>query len=308
MGTDYNSKAKALDSIINSVRDLQTLKIKLPMGNPNLKLVHTNQFLFTELPEEVFELANMGTIAKALNSKYARFSGYKLNRWYIEGITITNDNKSCIMELECNPFASPLTKYQENNRGYKKAYSDAYNQKKQAEEQAKQQANKSKSGVKSTNTGIKLKNVKGFSKDDQKYIKKIVKQALKKRNNPTNEKPILYALYEYYKNNHVYSGYECMQKIRAGGFKYTWKKQGHNCGDGAAVLVAMFRCAGLKADIMHKYGHFYVRVKANGEWYYCDQSGASGAHNWRSPGKKGNNNNVFHGISSSASVVGFKYC
>lgn len=99
-----------------------------------------------------------------------------------------------------------------------------------------------------------------------------------------------------------------MQKIRAYGFEGTWKRSGHNCGDGAATLVAMYRCAGFKADIMHKYGHFYVRVNVNGKYYYCDQAGQSGSHNWRTLGSKGNNNNVYHGITSSASVVGFRYC
>ena len=99
-----------------------------------------------------------------------------------------------------------------------------------------------------------------------------------------------------------------MVKMRAGGFEKTWKANKHNCGDGASTLVAMFRCAGLNADIMHKPGHFYVRLKINGTKYYCDQSGASGSHNNKTLGKKGDNNNVWGGISSSASVVGFKYC
>ena len=47
-------KAKAKEQIVNSIRDLYSAKITLPLGNPNLKLVHTNQFLFTELPTDVF--------------------------------------------------------------------------------------------------------------------------------------------------------------------------------------------------------------------------------------------------------------
>ena len=78
--SDALSKAKAKEQMVDSVRDLYNVKITLPLGNPNLKLVHTNQMLFTELPEDVFELANFDVIAKALNSSYSRYSGYVLNR------------------------------------------------------------------------------------------------------------------------------------------------------------------------------------------------------------------------------------
>ena len=294
----YQEKAEAVKKIVESVRSLETLKITLPLGNPSLRFVHTNQFLFTELPEDFFKLANMDEISKALDSTYSRNSGYQLNRWYIEGLTITNDKSSFNMELELNPFASTLNKYHDDEVSFEKAFKDAQ----------PKTTNTNKSNVKSTSTGVKLKDVKGFSKSDNEYIKKVVRKALKKRNNPTNPILIAYAIFEYYRDNHVYSKYDCMVKMRAGGFEKTWKADRHNCGDGASTLVAMFRCAGLDADIMHKPGHFYVRLKINGEKYYCDQSGASGAHNNKTLGKKGDNNNVWGGISSSASVVGFKFC
>lgn len=292
------SKAKAEEQMVKSVRDLYTAKITLPLGNPNLKLVHTNQMLFTELHEDVFQLANFDKIANALNSKYTRYGGYVLNRWYVEGITITNDGKTGKMEIDLNPLASDVLKFRDEKESFKKAYADAT---------PKTNASNSKN-VKSTGAKIKLKNVKGFNKKDQAYIKKVVNKALKKRNNPTNPLPIAYAIFEYYVAHHVYSKYNCMKKMRAGGFEKTWKNPNHNCGDGASTLVAMFRCAGLTADIMHKPDHFYVRLKINGTYYYCDQSGNSGKHNTRNIGKKGDNNNVWKGISKSASVVGFKYC
>ena len=297
-------QAKALDEVINSVRDLETLTLKLPLGNPNLKLVHTNQFLFTELESEIFELINMPEISKALTSKYTRFSGYELNRWYIEGVTITRDRSQGTMELNLNPFATPFIKYQDNNRGFMKAYTDAKNK----VEKSTSSKTKTTSKVKSTTNGIKLKNVAKFNKKDQEYIKKVVTGALKKKNYPRTEYKQMMAIYEHYNSNHVYNGYECMPKMRAYGFEGTWKRKGHNCGDGAATLCAMFKCAGFTSDIMHKPGHFYVRVKVNGDWYYCDQAGAPEGHNGRKPGKKGNDNNVFNGISSSASVVDFRYC
>ena len=118
-------KAKAKEQLIDSIRDLYNAKISLPLGNPNLKLVHTNQFLFTELPTDVFELANMDVIATALNSTYSRYSGYTLNRWYIEGITITNDGHTAKMDLELNPFASNVLKFRDDKQSFGKAYTDA---------------------------------------------------------------------------------------------------------------------------------------------------------------------------------------
>ena len=115
-------KAKAKDKIIESVRDLYSAKITLPLGNPNLKLVHTNQFIFTELPTEVFELANLDAISKALNSTYSRYSGYTLNRWYIEAVTITNDGNTAKMELDLNPFASTVIKFRDEKNSFRQAY------------------------------------------------------------------------------------------------------------------------------------------------------------------------------------------
>jgi len=294
---NIKDRKEATNAVVESVRDLYSATITLPLGNPNLKLVHTNQFLFTELSEDVFELANFDKIATALNSTYTRFGGYVLNRWYIEQNTITNDGKTAKMELKVNPFPTMLSKFREDLRSAEKAYNDAFTKK-----------TTSKKKVKSTVKKVTLKNVSGFNKSDQAYIKKVTETALKQKNYPTNELKRATAIYEHYNKNHVYNGYECMNKIIDYGFEGAWKKQGHNCGDGAATLCAMFRCNGFVSDIMHKYGHFYVRVKINGTWYYCDQAGDTNTHNWRTLGKGGGDSNVYHGISSSASVVGFRYC
>ena len=310
MQSIFNEKSKAENEMEDSVRDLYTLKLKLPLGNPNLKLVHTNQFLFAELPNSAFELLNLADIAKVLSGEYSRYSGYQLNRWYIESATITNDKKEFTIELGLNPFATPTLKNRDNIASYRKAYNDAFTKNNNTTTTGKTTNNKTsnKNKVKSTAPKLKLKNVKGFNKKDQEYIKKVVTQALKKKNNPVKPVPIMFAIYNHYNANHYYAGYDCMPKMRAYGFEGCWKRKNHNCGDGASTLVAMFRCAGLTADIMHKYGHFYVRVKCDGKWWYCDQAGDTGKHNWRKPGKRGNNNNVYEGISSSASVVGFRYC
>lgn len=140
-----NVKSSAKDEITKSIRDLLTVTITLPLGNPNLKLVHTNQFIYTEFPKDLFELANFGEIAKALNSTDSRYSGYQINRWYIEKVRIRKKvNGTGTMELTLNPFASILRQYRDNKHNMEKAYSDAMNKNNATN------SNKSNKTVKST--------------------------------------------------------------------------------------------------------------------------------------------------------------
>lgn len=269
-----NSKAKAKEQMIKSVRDLYTVKITLPLGNPNLKLVHTNQMLFTELPEDTFELANFGAIATALNSSYSRYSGYVLNRWYVEGRKITNDGKTAKMELELNPFASDVLKFRDEKDSFVKAYNDAQNTNKNTSNPTTNMSKTNKK-VKSVST-IKLHNVKGQSKKDNAFLKSIVTKALKEKGNPKKPLAQAKAVYKYYQNNHVYKKYCCMS---SGGFEKLWKEYGQNCGTGARTLCLMFKCLGLNCTIMNGHNHFWVRLNIDGKYYYCDQAGASGSHN-----------------------------
>lgn len=284
----YNEQGKATEEIINSVRDLYSLKLKIPLGNPNLKLIHTNQFLFTELPTDVFTLANMEIISNALNSKYTRFSGYKLNRWYIEAVTITNDNSNFNMELDLNPFASNFTKYTEDMRNIEKAYTDSFNNNQTSN-------NTQKKIVKSTTTGITLHDVKGLSKSDKAYVKTIVSKALQKVNNPQNKVQQAKAIHEYYKANHVYAKYYDHPKYDSKGFEGCWKANQHNCGDGAWILRDMFLCLGFNCNTKLGHKHYWCEVYIDGKTYYCDQSGGVGQHNWRSFSAKYNNNSVWQG-------------
>ena len=118
-------KAKSRDKVVESVRDLYTAKITLPLGNPNLKLLHTNQMLFTQLTEQEFELANFAEITKHLNSTYNRFGGYVLNRWYVESVTINNKGSSGTIDIEINPFPTTLMKFRDDRNKFFKEYTDA---------------------------------------------------------------------------------------------------------------------------------------------------------------------------------------
>ena len=78
----------ALEKMVEHNRDYLQLDITIPLGNRALKQVHTNQWLFTDLPKE-FDLANWTILAKALNSSTNRYEGYIKNKWYIESVDIT---------------------------------------------------------------------------------------------------------------------------------------------------------------------------------------------------------------------------
>lgn len=282
-------KVEATKEIVKSIRDLISLKITLPLGNPNLKLVHTNQFLFTELPNDVFELANMETISTAMNSIYSRFGGYQVNRWYIEGVTITNNGGNATMDLDLNPYATDLEKYKENLQGLDQAYVDASKQ------------GVTTSATKTTNevasTSIKFSKVSGQSASDQAYIESVVTTALKNAGNPKDDLKRAKAIHEHYKKNHVYKRYCCMS---SGGFKSLWNEKSQNCGTGARTLCLMFKSIGLDCTIFNGHNHFWVRLTINGKYYYCDQSGSSGSSTTRVLGAGGGNGNVWKGTSGGS--------
>lgn len=67
-----------------------------------------------------------------------------------------------------------------------------------------------------------------------------------------------------------------------------WKDGTLNCADGANILCAMFRKAGIQATIIHVppeyskgYGHYVVKVICNGKEYYTDNAATSGNHTTR---------------------------
>lgn len=122
--TDAINKEKesALKELSKPLRNLMKMTITLPLGNLSFKNLHTNMFCYTELPNTV---ENMGTISTALKGYYTRYIGYKLNRWYIEGITINYDNGKYTMDLELNPFPSNFVEYVDNKNKYSKAYNEA---------------------------------------------------------------------------------------------------------------------------------------------------------------------------------------
>lgn len=244
-------KATARTEMTNKIRDLLTLKIKMPLGNPNLKLLHTNQCVYTKLPASM-TLANLQAIAKSINSTYNRFEQYELNRWYVENTTITNDGSNFTIELSLNPFASSIKQYKDDAQSLRKAYIDAKSSKSKT---------KTNTGTVASTGSVNttLKGGQGTFIDD--LVKKIV-------GNETDDLKKAKAIHNHLQPRLNYNRY-CCGKYGTDAEK-AYKDGNLNCGDTALVTTAMMRSAGLDADVVWSPGHFWTRIRINGKDYFSD--------------------------------------
>lgn len=274
--TDYNTQennaelAAAYNEIFKSVRDLLTLKMTIPLGNPALKNVHTNQFLWYQMPKE-FELANMETISKALNSAYNRYAPFSTNRWYIEGVTITNDGKKFQMDLELNPFASDMVNYRDELQSFRKAFIDTFT--------TTDESGNTIAPTKSTGN-TSLKGGQGTTIDN--LVKEIC-------GNETDALTKCKLIHEWLRKEVKYTRYCCCKYPNAPEKAYNNRKN-LNCGDTAILTCSMMKSAGLNAYIVHRTyngGHFWTIIEINGKKYASDQTGNGSAFNtvWSNSGR-----------------------
>ena len=125
---DVATYNKALEEMSKSIRSLLSFEIKLPLNHTMFKELHTNQFLWTELPTE-FKLGNLAKIFKILPTyKVNRGVAYQENRWYIEKNVIKCDEKGLFATLTLNVFPSDYSVYSNAVKGYIEAYDQAYKQ------------------------------------------------------------------------------------------------------------------------------------------------------------------------------------
>lgn len=272
-------KAKALEKIVEHNRDFLKLDITLPLGNPALKQVHTNQWLWTALPKKQFDLVNWGIIAKALNSNVNRYEGYVRNRWYIESNDITVDvaGNKAEMKLGVNAFASTFNSYSSAYRAMEKAYNDATTQKKSS-------ASKSTSNALAANNGDLIntawvKQYKISSKIVDK-VKSICKQGATDYAN-------VRAIFKWSDDNLPYEGYSGTLYGAVG----TMEHGAGNCCDHAHLFAAMCRCLGVKCNYIHNPccgdgGHVYNIVYLDGKGIIVDtgRDDASWGSHWGNSG------------------------
>ena len=259
-------KKDAKEKIVDSVRDLFSAKIKIPLGNPSFKYLHTNQFLWNELPNE-FKLKNFDVITKKLFSTYNRYTGYEKNRWYIENITITNNGDDFYAELDINPFPSSLKNYSDGKKSYEKAYKDATTK-------TTTTAKTNTTNVSSVNSNIK----NGW------WGKWVTDFVSKNVGNETDVLKRCKKMHEVFRWHVYYTKYGDMPKTggSVNNLERVWNNDPHlNCGDGANFISAFYSCCGAKTGIYLTYdsAHYIVKCEIDGNVYWCDQSGPEGGHN-----------------------------
>jgi hypothetical protein len=261
-------KAEALKKIVEHNRDYLKLDITLPLGDTALKNVHTNQWLFTNLPSE-FELVNWTIIAKQLNSNVNRYEGYVKNRWYIDSVTVDVDaSGKAEMKLGLNAFASSLSKFADDFRSAEEAYTNATTKKTTS-------ATKNTTNAVTTGDNDTIKN--GWWGD---WVTKKVAEFV---GSETDTLAKCKKAYQGFHDHALYHLYCDAPRTKNGVDTYekAWNENNLNCGDGANILCAFFECCGASSSIYLAPGHYVVRCTVNGTDYWCDQSGGEGAHNLR---------------------------
>ena len=252
------SQWEILKKELDIINDYLSLKLTLPLGNPALKNVHTNQFLWCDLPDK-FKLEYMKTISDALQSSETRYSYYEEGRWYISGVTITNDGSKFSMDLDLQPFATTLTEYRDAYHAFMKAYQDAFNS-------SSTEASSSSTGTKSTGNST-LKGGEGSFIDDK--VKEIC-------GNETDSLKKAKLIHEHIRSKQHYSYYSCSKYSSA---EQCYKNITHlNCADMSRLTRAMMASAGLTCYVVHNtngVGHFWVVIEINGQKYASDNASSS---------------------------------
>lgn len=277
MVVDSAEGMKAQELIAKSVRDYLTAKITIPLGNPDLKNVHTNQFLWTELPSEMV-LKNWEIIAEAFQSKYTRYqgsrsSGYTINRWYIEGLNIDVDVSSgkAEMSLDLNAFPSNTSKWSENYAKYSKAYEDAFNP----------QTSSTQTTTNATTTKSVL---------NQEWIKKynidktVYEKAEKICNVNWGQYDNVKALFNWMDDHIGYESYNDGHYTPA----QTLKRGKGNCCDNSKLFRAFCQSIGVKCNFIRNscISHQYNKVYIGNNSYIVDVGrwSASWGSHWGSSG------------------------
>lgn len=291
-----NEIANARDRLSDSVRDLLSFKLTIPLGNPLLKNLHTNMFLYTELPQE-FVLENFSTIAEVLNSTYNRYVGYALNRWYVENLTITNDGSRFEAELELNPFPSSVKKYRESRLKYENEYSSAL--------QSTTNTNKTTKTTPKTKTTSKSKKNTSLKGGEGKVIDNLVKKIVGNETDPLKKAKLIHSwllehvTYTYYKNSKYKTPIKC------------YNNRGHlNCADTSRLTASLMRSAGIDCFVVHSTCHYYTVIKIKGKLYCSDATSKQRKFNtyWKATSCKNGWTAKFTGKNCYYAVCGKAPC
>ena len=286
MATNALEQSKAKEIMLKSFRDMLTVKVTIPLGDPKLKEIHTNSFIWIPLLD-IVDLANYEAIMKYvmpyLGSGARNNVEYIRDRWYVEAINTTNDaNGKFQMELTLNPLASDPSEYRKNRTDWEKAFSDNFIVDDKHEVNiagvtgsgsTSSSSSSSSTTVKSTTGNTSLKGGQGTTIDNK--VKEIC-------GTETDQLKKAKLIDKWLNKNVSYSRY-CCGKYGKDATKAYNNRSHLNCGDTALLTTAMMRSAGLSADVVWAPGHFWTRIKINGKEYFSDQTSSSRGWNevWR---------------------------
>jgi hypothetical protein len=282
-------KSEALKKIVEHNRDYLKLDLTLPLGDTALKEVHTNQWLFTDLPAE-FDLLNWTVIAKALNSNVNRWEGYVENRWYIESVDISVDaGGKAEMKLGLNAFASNYNTYSDAYKSFEKAYTDATTQ--TTTSTTKSDDGKTTSSAKNTSNAVTNKT----SVINEEWVKKYsipsiivnkIKEVCKVGNTDEQNVKAWFKWMDAHINYIYYTNHQ---------HDYAWQMShgGGNCVDNSRMFRAGCLALGVKCTYVHGFSccaggecanHQFNKVYLNGKGIIVDtgRKNASWGSHWGS--------------------------
>lgn len=300
--TNTAEKMKAKDLITENARSYLTSKITIPLGDPALKNVHTNQFLWMDLPAE-FPLMYWETIAKALDSGDTRYADYVTSKWYIEGCTIDVDaSGKAEMQLDLNAFASTTKEWTTGYRELTKAYQDTVNKGNTSTKSTTTSSTKKKTNAVASGKNTSLKGGEG------KYIDNIVKNICGNVTDPLKKAKLIHEHirskqhYSYYTDSKYNSAETCYKHIKS-----------LNCADMSRLTASMMRSAGISCYVVHSTCHYYTVLKINGKLYCSDNassasSGRAFNHYWKGSSCQSGSTVAFKGKSSYDKVCGKNPC
>ena len=294
---DLQTYNKALEKMSESVRDLLKFEIKLPLNHPMFKELHTNQFLWTELPTE-FKLGNLSKVFQFMGSwKQTRPGGLKYveNRWYIEKNVVKMDSNGLFATLTLNAFPSSYSQYSNAYRAYATAYDQAFKQQEEQKNQNNNNNNNNNSqgqarlGNDCTDTNsmaCATGRYRGHAGDNENFDNCAKKGYAQEGRGYYNwarqyKTPIelCKAMANRFSYHDHYNNWYCPEKIHNnGGTIYA------NCYDACRyVKVCMdscgFDCIVVTGSI-YEGGHGWNAVKHNGRWYTFDLCYAQRGTEW----------------------------
>ena len=285
-------KKEALEAMTDQIRDLLSVSIKFPVGNLAFKHLHTNMFLWTELPDNLLnkmKLSNFAKIGNAMRGSYTRYSGYSLDRWYVEEVTITNDSSKFEFDVKVNPFPSSLSSYSKAVRDAINTYSQATNVNNSSNSALNSNSTnnvavpKRTDGATDCSTSMKIACNTSWAPIGEQVNKVESKRAMGKIGREgTNYEKFVRGLtpkqaYKKLASRINYSNYEGYYDNRHNCADETFLKRNHNCGDAARLLKACMDVLDQPCVIYCVPGHYMNGVLINGKWEtvdLCYQSGA----------------------------------